>query len=76
MAEAEENTERLFGASHVKYAMAELTKSDRGDEVDTAKFSDLFIGRHVRGTINSLAVIFVKHFFPLTNKNIIFLLFY
>lgn len=48
MAEAEENTERLFGASHVKYAMAELTKSDRGDEVDTVKFSDLFIGRHVR----------------------------
>ncbi|KAL3511774.1 hypothetical protein ACH5RR_024491 [Cinchona calisaya] len=47
-AETEEAIERLFGASHVKYAMAELTKSDRGDEFDTVKFSDLFYGRHVR----------------------------
>lgn len=48
--ETEEAIERLFGASHVKNAMAELTRSDRGDEVDIVKFSELFYGRHVRGT--------------------------
>lgn len=48
-AEAEAEFERLLGASHVKYSMAELSKSDRGDEADTVKFSELLYGRHFRG---------------------------
>lgn len=50
IAQAEEELERLFGASHVKSAMAELSKSDRGDEVDAVKFSELLHGRHFKGT--------------------------
>ncbi|GMI84285.1 hypothetical protein like AT1G67300 [Hibiscus trionum] len=47
-AEAEAEFERLLGGSHVKYAMAELTKLDRGDEADTVKLSELLQGRHFR----------------------------
>ncbi|XP_052487556.1 probable plastidic glucose transporter 2 isoform X1 [Gossypium raimondii] len=47
-AEAEAEFERLLGGSHVKYAMLELSKLDRGDEADTVKLSELFRGRHFR----------------------------
>lgn len=46
--ETEAEFEKLFGATHVKYLMAELTKSEKGDEVDNVKFSELFYGRHFR----------------------------
>ncbi|PIN13688.1 hypothetical protein CDL12_13685 [Handroanthus impetiginosus] len=46
--QTEEQIEKLFGASHVKSAMAELSKSERGDEVDVVKFSELFLGRHFK----------------------------
>lgn len=48
IAEAEAEFEKLLGASHVKSAMAELSKSDRGDETDSMKFSELIYGRHFR----------------------------
>lgn len=35
--------------SHVKIAMGELSKLDRGDEPETVKLSELFYGRHFRG---------------------------
>ncbi|KAL2928504.1 putative plastidic glucose transporter 3 [Bienertia sinuspersici] len=44
--EAESEFERLLGGLHVKSAIAELSKSERGDEVDAVKFSELFFGRH------------------------------
>ncbi|XVE70439.1 hypothetical protein DITRI_Ditri10aG0072800 [Diplodiscus trichospermus] len=47
-AEAEAEFERLLGGSHVKYAMLELSKLDRGDEADTVKLSELLYGRHFR----------------------------
>lgn len=50
IAETEAAFENLFGATHAKYSMAELTKSEKGDEVDNLKFSELFYGRHFRGT--------------------------
>ncbi|XP_019052931.1 PREDICTED: probable plastidic glucose transporter 2 isoform X2 [Nelumbo nucifera] len=46
--EAEVEFEKLLGGSHVKSAMVELAKSDRGDETETVKFSELFYGRHFR----------------------------
>lgn len=48
-AEAEAEFERLLGGLHVKSAMAELSKLDRGDEADTVKYSELLYGRHLRG---------------------------
>ncbi|XP_058213067.1 probable plastidic glucose transporter 2 [Rhododendron vialii] len=48
IAEAEAEFEKLLGGSHVKSAMAELSKSDRGDETDSMKFSELLYGRHFR----------------------------
>ncbi|GER48340.1 major facilitator superfamily protein [Striga asiatica] len=48
ISQTEEELERLMGASHVKSAMAELSKSDRGDDVDVVKFSELLHGRHFR----------------------------
>ncbi|XP_057773106.1 probable plastidic glucose transporter 2 isoform X2 [Salvia miltiorrhiza] len=49
IAQTEEELERLFGASHVKSAMAELSKSDnRADEVDAVKFSELLYGHHFK----------------------------
>ncbi|CAK9172758.1 unnamed protein product [Ilex paraguariensis] len=47
-AEAEAEFEKLLGGSDVKSAMAELSKSERGDETDTIKLSDLLYGRHFR----------------------------
>lgn len=37
--------------------MAELTKSEKGDEVDNVKFSELFYGRHFRGISQLLVLI-------------------
>ncbi|KAG5564769.1 hypothetical protein RHGRI_000842 [Rhododendron griersonianum] len=54
IAEAEAEFEKLLGGSHVKSAMAELSKSDRGDETDSMKFSELLYGRHFRGSIIAL----------------------
>ncbi|GAB4850215.1 hypothetical protein Ancab_029509 [Ancistrocladus abbreviatus] len=47
-ADAESEFERLLGSSHVKAAISELSKLDRGDEVDAVKFTELFLGRHFR----------------------------
>ncbi|KAL1551529.1 putative plastidic glucose transporter 2 [Salvia divinorum] len=49
IAQTEEELERLFGAAHVKSAMAELLKSgNRADEADAVKFSELLYGRHFK----------------------------
>ncbi|KAL5576466.1 hypothetical protein UlMin_018165 [Ulmus minor] len=47
-AEAEAEFERLLGAAHVKSAIAELSRSDRGDESEAVKFSELLYGRHYK----------------------------
>ncbi|XP_060171861.1 probable plastidic glucose transporter 2 isoform X3 [Lycium barbarum] len=47
-ADAEVQFERLLGSSHVKSAMVELSKSDRGDESESVKISELLYGRHSR----------------------------
>ncbi|KAK8980022.1 hypothetical protein V6N11_061242 [Hibiscus sabdariffa] len=47
-AEAEAEFEKLLGGSHVKYAMLELSKLDRGDEADTVKLTELLFGRHFK----------------------------
>lgn len=39
-----------MGGMHGKSAMAEFSKSDRGDETDTVSFSELIHGPHFRGT--------------------------
>ncbi|TKY64477.1 plastidic glucose transporter 3 [Spatholobus suberectus] len=46
--EAEAEFEKLLGGVHVKPAMTELSKSDRGDGSDTANLSELLYGRHFR----------------------------
>ncbi|XP_035547252.1 probable plastidic glucose transporter 3 isoform X1 [Juglans regia] len=46
--EAEVVFEKLLGGLHVKSAMAELSRSDRGDDKDTVKLSELFNGRHFK----------------------------
>ncbi|PIA53832.1 hypothetical protein AQUCO_00900430v1 [Aquilegia coerulea] len=46
--EAEADFEKLLGGSHVKSAMAELSKADRGDDMEAVKLSELFYGRHFR----------------------------
>ncbi|KAM3297872.1 hypothetical protein ACQJBY_039698 [Aegilops geniculata] len=38
--------EKLLGPLHVKSAMAELSRSERGDDGESVKFSELFYGRH------------------------------
>ncbi|KAK9690254.1 hypothetical protein RND81_09G116000 [Saponaria officinalis] len=48
--EAEAEFERLLGGFHVKSATAELSKSDRGDEVEAVKYIELFYGRHFKGS--------------------------
>ncbi|KAL0354663.1 UNVERIFIED_CONTAM: putative plastidic glucose transporter 2 [Sesamum radiatum] len=45
--ETEEELERLFGASHVKSMMAEMSKSEKGDELDV-KCSELLHVPHSR----------------------------
>lgn len=47
--EAEVEFERLLGVNHVKSALADLTRSDRGDASENVKYSDLFYGHHFRG---------------------------
>ncbi|KAH6797351.1 Major facilitator superfamily protein [Perilla frutescens var. hirtella] len=54
--EAENELEKLLGASHAKDAIVELSKTDRGDEVDTIKLSELLCGRHSTGSIIALAL--------------------
>ncbi|XP_038999821.1 probable plastidic glucose transporter 3 isoform X2 [Hibiscus syriacus] len=44
--EAEAEYEKLLGGPYVKSAMAELSKSDRGEDADTFKFSELLYGHH------------------------------
>ncbi|KAG9148930.1 hypothetical protein Leryth_025235 [Lithospermum erythrorhizon] len=46
--EAELEFERLLGASHVKTAIAELSKLDRFDEADSVTIADLLLGRYSR----------------------------
>nr|KYP54185.1 putative plastidic glucose transporter 3 [Cajanus cajan] len=46
--EAEAEFEKLLGGVHVKPAMTELSKSDRGDGTDSVKLSELICGRHFR----------------------------
>ncbi|XP_059641564.1 probable plastidic glucose transporter 3 [Cornus florida] len=48
IAETEAEFEKLLGGSHVKSAMVEIesSKSDRVDEADNVKTSELFYGRH------------------------------
>lgn len=48
--EAEASFEKLLGGVHVKPAMNELSKSDRGDGSDSVKLSELICGRYFRGT--------------------------
>lgn len=55
--EAEAEFEKLLGGSHVKVAMAELSKSDKGDDADTVKLSELFYGRHFRGKYDTSGII-------------------
>ncbi|XP_039053794.1 probable plastidic glucose transporter 3 isoform X1 [Hibiscus syriacus] len=45
-ADAEAAFERLFGGPYVKGAMVDLSKSDRGDEAETVKLSELLYGHH------------------------------
>ncbi|XP_062148175.1 probable plastidic glucose transporter 2 isoform X2 [Alnus glutinosa] len=54
--EAEAEFEKLLGGSHVKFAMAELSKSDRGDDTDTVRLSELLYGRHFRGSLIAMAL--------------------
>lgn len=46
--EAEAELERLLGAFHVKSAMTELSRSDKGDDVESVKFSDLLHGHNFK----------------------------
>ncbi|CAL0324119.1 unnamed protein product [Lupinus luteus] len=46
--EAEAAFEKLLGGIHVKPAMAELSKSEKGDESNTVKLSELLYGRYFR----------------------------
>ncbi|KAG6788959.1 hypothetical protein POTOM_005037 [Populus tomentosa] len=46
--EAEAQFEKLLGGSHVKSAIIELSKSDRGDEVDKVKLSEFLYGRYFK----------------------------
>ncbi|TVU32596.1 hypothetical protein EJB05_24333, partial [Eragrostis curvula] len=44
--EAEMQFEKLLGPLHVKSAMAELSRTERGDDGESVKYSELFHGRH------------------------------
>ncbi|KAL1823881.1 hypothetical protein ACET3Z_010659 [Daucus carota] len=48
ISEAEVQFEKVLGGWHVNAAMAELMKSDRGDEIENVTVSDLICGRHFR----------------------------
>ncbi|KAJ4718102.1 Major facilitator superfamily protein [Melia azedarach] len=45
-AEAEVELEKLLGNLHVKHSVAEMSKSERGDEADSVRFSELLSARH------------------------------
>ena len=47
--EAEMQFEKLLGPLHVKSAIAELSRSERGDDGESVKYSELFYGRHFNG---------------------------
>lgn len=59
---AEEELEKLMGASHVKYAIAEMSKTDKGDEVDNVRFGELLYGRHFKGIIIDDVFPFCQYF--------------
>lgn len=44
--EAEAQLERLLGAFHVKSAIAEFSRSDKGDDIEIIRYSDLLHGRY------------------------------
>lgn len=46
--EAEAAFEKLLGGPHVKIAMSELYKTDRGDDADVVTLSELLYGRHFK----------------------------
>lgn len=48
-AEAEVELEKLLGNLHVKHSVAEMSKSERGDEADSVRFSELLSARHFQG---------------------------
>ncbi|KAJ6794126.1 putative plastidic glucose transporter 2 [Iris pallida] len=48
VAEAEDEFERLLGGPHLKSAIAELSRSDRGDDGEGVKLSELLYGRHFK----------------------------
>eukprot|EP00268_Persea_americana_P061310 TRINITY_DN7733_c0_g3_i1.p1 TRINITY_DN7733_c0_g3~~TRINITY_DN7733_c0_g3_i1.p1 ORF type:complete len:494 (-),score=94.64 TRINITY_DN7733_c0_g3_i1:417-1898(-) len=48
LGEVEAAFERLLGVSHVKFAISELARSDRGDDTESVRFSDLLYGRHFK----------------------------
>lgn len=48
--DAEVQFERLLGGPHVKSAIAELSRSEKADEGESVRYSELFYGRHFRGT--------------------------
>ncbi|XP_020088848.1 probable plastidic glucose transporter 2 isoform X2 [Ananas comosus] len=49
--DAEVQFERLLGGPHVKSAIAELSRSEKADEGESVRYSELFYGRHFRGSI-------------------------
>ncbi|PKA63461.1 putative plastidic glucose transporter 3 [Apostasia shenzhenica] len=48
LVEAESQFQRLLGGSHVKSVMSELSRSDKGDDADGVKLSELLCGRHFK----------------------------
>ncbi|KAE8709183.1 Major facilitator superfamily protein isoform 2 [Hibiscus syriacus] len=55
-ADAEAAFEKLFGGPYVKGAIVDLSKSDRGDEAETVKLSELLYGHHRKGSFAALLV--------------------
>ncbi|GLJ29773.1 hypothetical protein SUGI_0587970 [Cryptomeria japonica] len=68
-AEAEYEYERLWGEANVKYAMAEVTRLDKGEETEDVSFIDLLNNRH-RKVVSTGAAIFV--FQQLSGINAVF----
>ncbi|XP_026447753.1 probable plastidic glucose transporter 2 [Papaver somniferum] len=46
--EAEAEFEKLLGEFHTKSAIAEVSKSDRGDDMETVHLTELLYGRHFK----------------------------
>ncbi|XP_049931539.1 probable plastidic glucose transporter 3 [Nymphaea colorata] len=46
--EAEAELERLLSAAHVKLAIAELSRLDKGDDAESVRLSELLYGRHFK----------------------------